>query len=142
MGGSHRYSKEIATWMQSAFDACIEAQSSIENPLLDAQTRTLKINSIGDYVVDFILIPKLPVYNVSVSLAKAYPDAFSFSCRLDGKTHTVLQAAYHQGEPGSANNKEVNLIDHDPLGSFSEDELESLIKKEKTISVPLADFYK
>lgn len=141
MAENHRDSNEIATWMQSAFDACIEAQLAIENPLLDAQTRKPKIDAMGDYVVDFTLIPKLPVYSVSVGLVKTYPDAFSFSCRLDRKKHTVLQAAYYQGEPGSDKNKEVNLIDHDPLGGISEGELNSLIQEEKTISVPLADFY-
>lgn len=142
MAESHRDSNEIATWMRSAFDACIEAQLSIENPLLNVQTRRPKINSMGDYVVDFTLIPKLPVYSINVVLAKTYPGAFSFSCRLDGKTHTVLQAAYYQGEPGSDKNKEVILIDHDPSGGISEDELDSLIQEEKTISAPLADFYK
>lgn len=142
MAESHRNPNEIATWMRSVFEACVEAQLAVENPLLDAQKREPKIDLVGDYMVDFTLIPKIPVYSMNVGLARAYPGAFSFSCRLDRKTHTVLQAAFYQGEPGSDKNKEVNLIDHDPLGGISEDELDSLIQEGKIISVPLADFYK
>lgn len=142
MLGNHKDSSNINAWMQNAFDACIEAQLAINNPLLDAQTKRPKEGTLIDYVVDFTRVPNLPVYSVSVDPLKSYPGAFSFSCRLDGKKHTVLQAAYYQGEPGSDKNKEVNLIDHDPLGGISEDELNSLIQEEKTISVPLADFYK
>lgn len=141
MAESYRNPSEVATWMRSAFDACIDAQLSIENSLLDARTREPKIELVGDYMVDFTLIPKLPVYSMSVSLARAYPGSFSFSCRLDGKTHRVLQAAFYQGEPESDKNKEVNFINHDPLGGISEDELDSLIQEGKTISVPLDDFY-
>lgn len=141
MAESHRGSNEMASWMRSAFEACIEAQLFIENPLLDVPARKPKIDLVDDYDVDFTLIPKLPVYSINVGLAQTYPGAFSFSCRLDAKTHRVLQAAYYQGEPGSGKNKEVNLIDHDPLGGISEEELDPLIQEETIITIPLADFY-
>ena len=127
--------------MVNAVHACINAQLSIANPYWDSQSRRPRQGEVGDYVVEFSHVPTASVYHIDIDLINPYPDALSVSCRLDEKTNNVLQAAYYSGEPGAGQNKEVNLIDHDPLVGIAEKDLDMLIKEVKTQSFPLTEFY-
>ena len=137
VAGDHQETTDLESWMQDAFKACVDAQLAIKNPFWDTQTKKPLESEVADYVVEFTLVPKVPVYHISISLKDLYPGALSLSCRLDAKTHTVMQAAYHQGEQS----KEVNLVEHDPLAGIVEKELDSLVEKQEIKTIPLTKFY-
>jgi hypothetical protein len=133
----HQKSNHLEAWMSNAFNACVDAQLVINNPFWDIQTKKPIQGEVADYVVEFTRVPKVSVYHVNINLTNTYPGALSLSCRLDSKTHMVLQAAYHQGEQS----KEVDLVEHEPLAGIEENELDSLVRNREIQGVPLYEFY-
>jgi len=126
-------------WMLDAFANCVEAQITIDNPMIDSQSGRVDDDRLDNYVVEFMTYKNIPFYYIVVHQVSPYPGSAGFLCRLHDSTDVVYYALYYEGEPGSEKNRQKSFFEHDTTAGLSESEINKLPEEVDVIKFLLND---